>query len=132
MLVGLGFRLINLVVDRQFTPGEKVVSRLDLVPARLRRIGFEEADSGHGACVYKGVERSALMQFQGNHRVERLTCGVATDLAAQGLRSHFIEYMGEGEYLGNRLDGEGVIGVADFCMGTVAEHDADAEQMGWH
>jgi hypothetical protein len=40
--------------------------------------------------------------------------------------------MGEGEYLGNRLDGEGIFGIAHLGMGAVAEHDADAEKMGWH
>lgn len=40
--------------------------------------------------------------------------------------------MGEGEYLGNRFDGEGLIRVAYLGMGAITEHDADAEEVGWH
>ena len=39
---------------------------------------------------------------------------------------------GEGEYLGNRFDGEGLIRVAYLGMGAITEHDADAEEVGWH
>ena len=113
-------------------PGKSVVGGLYLVPASLGRIGLNQADSGHRACVHKGVEGAALVQFQGNHRVEWLTGRVAADLAAQGLWTYLIKHMGEGKYFGNRLDGEGEIRVAYLGMGAITEHDADAEQMGWH
>jgi len=131
-VIAAGFGLVNLVVEHQFTPDKSVVSRLYLVPASLRRIGLKQADRGHRACVYEGVERSALVQLQGDHRVERFTGWVAADLAPQDLWPDLIEHSGEGKYLGNRLYGEGVIGVPYLGMGAITEHDADAEKVGWH
>ena len=108
-LLRLGDALVD--VDRVIL-GDEADKAQDFGQRVARRSsGQNHVGDGNGAGVDERVARSPILQLQLDDGIERIAGGLASDPPPQPVTDH-AERQGQGEDLGNALDGEGRVAIA--------------------
>jgi hypothetical protein len=128
-VTGGEFRLEHRLVDLELPAGQAGEQREHVGDALLLRLAAHQLGDGDGAGIDHRVERPVgrLVEHDG---IKRFAGGGYADMVQHGGAAVMLEGVAVHERLRHRLDGEGVVGVADRVDLAVDGGDRDAEQRG--
>ena len=127
-LIRRGLRLVDLLVHCELAAREILQGRENLLPFGLVRRTGDHAGRRDRARVHERIDLMALVLLDRHDRVEDLPGGVHADGVLEHLGAAVLDHAGESENLGDRLDREERVGIADGVDASLGRDERDTEQ----
>jgi hypothetical protein len=128
-VAGLLFGEVDGLVERQIAAGEAGEQGVEGGAAFRLVMPGDQFGGGDRAGIDHRVERAAVRHVQ-RHRIEAVARRLDPDLGEDGVAPMLLQRVAVDEGLGDRLDGEGMIRIANRMDRAVHGGDGDAEQGG--
>ena len=127
--VRAGLGRIHVLAHAQLTAGEAREPVTDALELLVGRGAWYQAGRRDRTRVDERVHRSVVVQLDGHQRVERKASAVHAEVVPRGLVALVLAHQGEDERLGNALDREEGVDVADLERPAPGADHGDAEQV---